>query len=154
MNIKTVIFALSLLPSAALAWPWDPQSFEECVAKEMKGRPSNQTGLVIDSCRKQFPALPSFTKTGHVGVLHCYSSTLSTNFELRLEPKQIQAGQCLYSVGFRDEELIKASTKGACLIETWTAGTDVGINFHHGLGTFSDSRDYRQQIGFECREKR
>jgi len=154
-QLTTFTLAVSIgacLPLAANAWPWGPQTYEECVAKEMKGRPSNQTGIVDESCRKQFPALPSFTKTSRNGLLQCFSSAISANFEVRIDTREVHVGKCSYLVILRDGELIKATSKAVCMVPTWTVGTDLVINFDYGTGSLSDTRDYRKQVNFECRE--
>jgi hypothetical protein len=154
MNLKVAVVAVSLLPTAASAWPWGPKSFEECMSAEMKNRPPSQTALVTDSCRKQFPALPSYRSARHTGTLYCFSTAIPTDFLVQIDSATIQVAKCSYAISFRDSQLVKANAKEICLVQAWTAGTNFVVNFDHGFGTFSDSRDYRNQISFECREAR
>ena len=60
-----------------------PSSYEECVLKEMKGRPDSQVRLVGDVCRKKFPAFPDYLDTSKVGVLNCSDSKKDFQLEIK-----------------------------------------------------------------------
>lgn len=122
------------------------------MAKEMKGRPTQQTYLVADSCRIRFPALPSYTKVKHLGALRCFSDRPSLSFQMRIDAEKVQVGQCTYPVTFRDPELLRATSRAVCLVPKWSSGTDIVINFRHGGGSFSNANNHLEEIDFTCRE--
>ena len=147
---KAILVACCVaLPSASGAWPWGLQSFEECVAKEMKGRTRDQQSIVEDSCRKQFPALAAFTKRAKTGKLLCYSDFMKSGIVVTVQSSTVAVGSCSYTVVHRDAQWLRAHSSKGCPVPDWSKGTDFVLNLETGAGSFSDPSGSRQYIVFE-----
>lgn len=147
---KIFPLALCLLVASpsSQAFLWGPKNFEECLAADMKGRPPQQTGIVSDACRKEFPALPSFTKTAKLGTIYC-SFTNGKDFELDLTNTSFGN----FTIKRRNSELISAENTDLIVNEAWGKGTSIVLNLEQGIGTLRSLKNSNLYWSFTCYEK-
>lgn len=151
--IPIISFAALITPPPAKSWPWGAKNFEECVASDMKGRPSSQTGIVKDSCRKSFPAIPEFLNTSKTGNLKCIIHEIPADIELNITKTTIQIGQLTFNIIARSKDVIHAKSEDVHFRKNWKAGTGLVLNFEWGTGLFKNTNTEKNEfdsIRFEC----
>ena len=118
-----------------------PSSYEECVLKEMKGRPDSQVRLVSDVCRKKFPAFPDYLDTSKVGVLNCSDS--KKDFQLEIKHNELHTPWGNFPIKRRVPSYVISENLEITIFEKWGKGTGLDINFEHGTVNFYSSKNHQ-----------
>lgn len=108
-----ILYVFLVLPSSqVLAWPWGPQTFDECVLEEMKGRTKDQRSIVNSVCLNRFPKIPSFLEVNHEGKLKCIEKNLSIPTTLEIKNDKARFGNRDFTITYRTKESIRGNVVG------------------------------------------
>lgn len=123
-----------------------PSSYEECVLKEMKGRPDNQVRFVHDFCRKKFPAFPDYLDTSKVGVLNC--SDTKRDFQLEIRHNELHTPWGNFPIKRRVPSYLTSENLEITIFEKWGKGTGIDINFEYGTVNFYSSTNHQNSYPY------
>ena len=117
-----------------------PSSFEECMAKEMKGRSDSQIRLVRDLCRKKFPAFPDYVDMRKNGVLNCRDTK---DFQIEITQSALHTPWGSFKIMRRVPSYVVSENSEITLFEKWGKGTGLDINFEYGTVFFYSSKNHQ-----------
>ncbi len=120
------------------------KSFEECMAKEMKGRDIKQIDIVKDLCYKKFPVLKSLIDEKSKVTIFCSASD-GTRFEFNSSDKKLGG----FNITRRTNDYIEAEQE----LVYDKSPARLSLNILSGNASISNVNNNKQFFTLSCYEK-
>ena len=148
MNTKSkfLIFLLIFISFESYAF-WGPKSFEECMAKEMKGRAKEQIEIIENLCYKKFPTLKNFMDNKYYGEIICNTSS-GNSFRLNITQDSVSR----FKILIRNSTLIAAEDREFHIFDN--SGIRFELSLETGIATMRSIANRSSKTSFNCLENR
>ena len=141
VNASVVLLLLAPLNASAF---FGPKSFEECMAKEMKGRDIKQMDIVKNLCYKKFPVLKSLIDKTPKVVVYCTFAD-GTRIELIGTEKTLGA----FNITRRTKDYIEGEQE----LVFDKSSARLSLDLENGVGSISNVNNNKQSFVLSCYEK-